>query len=109
MLLRHADLVLSARKWGSKAGISLRMMLHRVSLSMPRYPWISRLRVAMTSRHGICGLSARTASGMCVVASPISSRLRRVRVVIQSAGNETRLVEAVGVSDDLLSKADHVA
>lgn len=54
--LVQASFPLSAINCGSKAGMSLPMMLHRVSLSIPRYPWISRLRVAMMSRQGICGL-----------------------------------------------------
>lgn len=36
------------------------------------------LRVAITIRQGMSGFALRTSSGICVAASPISSRLRTV-------------------------------
>jgi hypothetical protein len=48
----HAEAALTRRSWVSKAGTSETTMLYSVSLSMPRYPWIKRLRVAITRRQG---------------------------------------------------------
>jgi hypothetical protein len=45
------------------SGTSTVMMFQSVSLSIPRYPWINRLRVAMICRHGMWEFEALTGSG----------------------------------------------